>query len=127
MLAFTSVTENFFTFMFANTNTTQMEMCNDVVKGVYSTAGMLAAVFTGFAGVAFCCVCACCFGSCEAWAARNDFEYPSKKYVGDALRVVEEEKPLMTKESPKPIGSAGAPPEGGAPGCCSALARCGRR
>lgn len=100
--ALANVTHNFFEFVFANTQAQQMSLCDDAVKAIYSCAQFLAIIFTIFAIVACCEVCACCIGSLEAWEARIDCGKPgSYRTVGVPLRVVEEERELLTREAPK--------------------------
>jgi len=130
LLAVSNVTSSFFTFMFEHTDAQQSKLCNDAVKGIYACAGLLALILTAFAAVAGCEVFVCCFGSCEAWQARNTIQATNKSHLGVPIRVMEEERPLMTKQqSSVPHGSAGPPPQQRQSGlaCCTTLTSCGRR
>lgn len=118
LLPLRNVTSNFFAFVFANTEDEQMTLCSDALQGIYKCLGILAFVFTVLACLAGCEVFACCFGSCQAWGARDAFE-KNARLTGRPVEVVpdvgaDEAKPLMSTDAgplpPPPIGSNGMPP-----------------
>merc|ERR1719453_911206 len=90
IMTLAGITENFFSFMFNNTKVEQMEQCTEGMDTVFKYAGVLAMIFAGFAAVAGLEVCVCCFGSCEAWQAKDAIE-SGPKFAGEPLKVVEEE------------------------------------
>jgi len=128
VLPLSNVTANFFHFMFNNTGAQQIEFCKKGVDAVYKVAGVLAIILAVFAGLSLCEVFTCCFGSCEAWQAKNTLNVPGGLFVGLPV-AMEEQKPLISQQSNEaPIGSNGVPPaRNGGLSCCASLGNCGRR
>lgn len=117
------VTTSFLNFMFEYTTTEQMTFCQTQVSKIYQNVGQLSIMFSVMALAAGCKAFACCFGACEARAARNAF---SKELVGPAYASGEAEQLLSTKPS-APLGAMGEPParKGYFEACCTN--HCGRK
>jgi hypothetical protein len=119
-----TVTEDYFDYMFNATNAEQMSYCTSAVNTLYKYAGILGGILAVFAAVAACEVGTCCFGSCEAWQAKNTLSN-NQLFVGLPMTISEDTKPLMSREVAQTIQPQQQ--RNGGLACCSSLGTCGRR